>query len=217
MWTDEDLIAETEWSRTFSKQDGSGTYHQSKFIEGEAKITLNELAERWPRWSENERHDFCSAYSCGNTKSSGDIFRFLATDTTDLIRSTIALGVAVSLDTDEAYPILKKWASEAPIGHRANYFQAITVTNHPSASDSVNSEFDELCSHPQLMDDADWYNDIAMDLVWCIQHLLQLDVPAEYLRPIYAKLKTHPCQKIRDQVDRWLAKSFDGGGQQLRI
>ena len=212
MWTDEDLVEETEWTRKFSKQDGSGTYPQSKFLEGEATITAAELAERWPDWTECERHDFCSAVSCGNVNDSTEIFRFLANDTTDLIRSTIALGVAVSLDADEAYPILNQWASDAQIGNRANYHQAIMVTKHPDALETLKSEFDKLCAHPQLMDDSDWYNDIAMDLVWCIQHLLELEQPAAELNPAYSKLKTHPCQKIREQVDHWLAKSFDDGG-----
>ena len=212
MWTNEDLTKETDWSRTFSKQDGSGTYHQSKFVEGEAKIKLNELVKEWPRWSETERHDFCSAFSRGDLRNSGDIFRFLAADTTDLIRSTIALAVAVSLDSNEAYPILKKWASDALIGNRANYIQAISLTRHPEALHSLNQEFHELCTHPQLMDDSDWYNDIAMDLVWCIQHLLEHGTPHAEIQQVYSKLKTHPCQKIRDQVERLLAKSFKGGG-----
>jgi len=207
MWTNENLKTETEWSRTFSKQ--GGTYHQSKFLEGEASITLAELVERWPSWSEPERHDFCCAFSCGDVRDSGEIFRFLATDETDLIRSTIAIGVAVALGPGEAYPILKSWASDAQIGNRANYFQAIAITRHPDAVGALQSEFDELCMHPCLMEDSDWYNEIAMDLVWCIQNLLELGISPETLRQTFTKLEQHPCQKIRAQVLQWLAESFD--------
>jgi len=210
MWTNENLKTETEWSRTISKQ--GGTYHQSKFLEGEASITLAELAERWPSWSESERHDFCSAFSCGDVRDAGDIFRFLATDETDLIRSTIAIGVAVSLGADEGYPILKSWASDAQIGSRANYFQAIAITRHSDALLALELEYDELCEHPRLMDDSDCYKDIAMDLVWCIQHLLEFGVSPDTLRPTFAKLKQHPCQKIREQVTGWLTESFGDGG-----
>lgn len=208
MWTDEDIIGETEWSRTFSKQDGSGTFHQSKFLDGDARITLDELTGHWPLWSESERLDFCSSFSRSKIQDARDIFRFLATDTTEPIRSTIALGVAYSLDSEEAFGILETWAADAPIGHRSNYIQAIMITEHPSALVSLVSEFDELGSHPQLMDDADWCNDIALDLTWCIQHLVKLDMPTADLRPTYAKLKTHPCKRNRDHVDRWLGQSF---------
>ena len=58
------------------------------------------------------------------------------------------------------------------------------------------------------MDDAEWYNDVAMDLVWCVQHLLQLGTQSDDLRSAYEKLSQHPCRRIREQVGRWLADSF---------
>jgi len=209
MWTEEELTAETEWSRTFSKRDGSGMYFHSKFIDGEASITLSELAKRWPAWTEIERHDFCSAFSCGEWPESAEIFRFLSSDESEIIRSTIALRFAMSLDADEAYPILRAWASEVKIGSRGNYIQAIAVTEHPKALEALWLEFYELCAHPSLMDDSDWLNDIAMDLVWCIQYLVELGVSTGELRPTVSKLKSHPCQGIRRHVHRWLGELFD--------
>lgn len=212
VWTDDDLVAETEWSRTFWKQDGTGVFFQSKFPQGEAMITLSELAQRWPSWSESERHDFCNAVCCGDVRDKVDIFRFLATDQAEPIRSTIALGVALSLRAEEAYPILKSWANDAKIGHRANFFQAIAITRHPDALDTLQAEFHELSEHPDLFDDSGRYNFVALELVGCIQHLLQLGSSPDTLRPMVSKLRNHPCHRIRQQVKHGLSNSFANSG-----
>ena len=58
------------------------------------------------------------------------------------------------------------------------------------------------------MDDAEWYNEIAMDLVWCIKFLVELGTPDGDLRSAYDKLAQHPCVRIREQVGRWLTESL---------
>ena len=209
MWTDDNLVRETRWSRTYANKDKTYIYFESNFLDGRASISREELAAEWPTWSDSERLDFCSAIHCAPPDDSADIFRFLATDESEHVRSTIASCVALLLPADESIPLLAAWAEAAPAGHRANYLQAIAHTSDSRAHDVLQHHFAILVQHHQLMDDAELYNDVAMDLVWCIQHLVNLDTPRHTLHSAYEKLAQHPCERIRHQVDHWLAKSFE--------
>jgi hypothetical protein len=208
MWTEDQIVRETRWSRTYANDSKTCLYFESKFLDGNVSITLEELKTEWPMWSDSERLDFCSAIHCSPPDDSADIFRFLARDETEHVRSTIASCVAHLLPPEECVPLLANWAQAAPPGHRANYLQALSHTSDSRAHEILQSHFAGLFQHPQLMDDAEWYNDIAMDLLWCVKHLLELGTPVADLRPAYDKLAHHPCDRIRERVGHWLADSF---------
>lgn len=214
MWTDDNLVEETEWSRTYANHDRSRFYYESKFLDSEASIALGELTTWWPAWSENQRHEFCMAISCAPPDNMAELLGVLITDETDLIRSMIAFCVAKCLPAEQSVPLLSRWVEEVPPGDRANYIQAIGGTHHPDAHRLLQHQFEVLSQHPQLMDDAGRRNDIAMDLVTCIESLLQIDTPVDPLQPAYLKLSQHPCTRVREAVDRWLTESFtDDSGQ----
>jgi hypothetical protein len=208
MWTEDQIELETRWSRTYANDSKTYRYFESKFLDGSVSITLDELTTSWPLWSDSERLDFCNAIHCAPPDDSADIFRFLANDQTDHVRSTIASCVALLIPPEESVPMLVNWAQAAPPGHRANYLQALLLTSDSRAHGILQSHFADLLQHPQLMDDAEWYNEVAMDLVWCVKQLLQLSTPAGDLRSAYDKLAQHPCARIRELVGRWLADSF---------
>ncbi len=208
MWTKDQILKETRWSCTYRNESKTLQYFESKFLDGSASITFEELIAEWPTWTDSDRFDFCSAIHCAPPENSADIFRFLAADKTEHVRSTIASCIARLLPSDESIPLLASWARTAPAGQRANYLQAIAHTSDSRAHAILADHFAILLKHPQLMDNAEWYNDIAMDLVWCIQNLLELETPTDDLQAAYEKLTLHPCDRVRSQVGRWLAKSF---------
>jgi hypothetical protein len=208
MWTEDQIVHETRWSRTYANESKTYRYFESKFLDGSVSITLEELTTEWPTWSDSQRLDFCNAIHCAPPDDSADIFRFLANDQAEHVRSMIASCVARLLPSEESVPLLANWAQAAAPGHRANYLQALSHTSDSRAHEILESHFADLLNHPQLMDDAEWYNDLAMDLVWCIKHLLEVGTPVGDLRSAYDKLAQHPCDRIRDQVGRWLADSF---------
>lgn len=208
MWTEDQVERETRWSRTYANDSRMYEYFESKFLDGSVSITLDELTTSWPTWSDSERLDFCNAIGCAPPDDSADIFRFLANDQTDHVRSTIASCVARLLPPEESVPMLANWAQAAPPGHRANYLQALSHTSDSLAHGILQSHFADLLKHPQLMDDAEWYNEIALDLVCCVEYLLELGTPVGDLRSAYDKLAQHPCARIRQQVGRSLVDSF---------
>lgn len=208
MWNEDQIIAETRWSRTYANASRKRLYLESKFLDGNASITLGELMTLWPTWSKTERLDFCNAIQAAPKTIPADCFRFLATDESDYVRPTIALCIAAVFPPDESVPWLESWANNAPAGNRANFLQALAHTSDARARGILQTHFEELRSHPGLMEDASWFNHIAADLVACIQHLLELGVSPEELHPEYTKLLQHPCVNNQDQARRFLAEAF---------
>lgn len=209
MSAEDPIVEETRWSRTYAPNSQTGSQLiESKFLDGGLSITLAELSAEWPTWSKFERLDFCNAIACSPPADSADIFRYLAQDEAEYVRSSIASCVVRRLPLEESISLLQTWAKAAPVGRRANYLQALTHTADPCAHDILQDYCAVLLRHPQLMADAEWCNEIAHDLFCCIKYLLRLGTPADELRSAYETLSQHPCGQIREQTDRWLAESF---------
>ena len=202
MSAEDPIVEETRWSRAYANSV------ESKFLDGGVSITLAELAAEWPTWSKFERLDFCNAIACSPPADSADIFRYLAQDEAEYVRSAIALCVVRRLPLEESVPLLATWAKSSPVGHRANYLQALTHTADPCAHDILQDYYAVLLRHPQLMADTGWRNEIVHDFFCCVQYLLRLGTPAEELRSAYEMLSQHPFGLVREQTARWLAEWF---------
>ena len=52
------LVRETRWHREYALEEPNHLFQESKFADGSASVTLEELEKEWPTWSEWERIDF---------------------------------------------------------------------------------------------------------------------------------------------------------------
>jgi hypothetical protein len=57
------LVSETRWSRRYRSADGRFERFDSRFLDGTATVTLNEVQAEWPRWNEQEKLDFSHAFA----------------------------------------------------------------------------------------------------------------------------------------------------------
>jgi len=208
MWTSEDLVGETEWTREYATADRKSYCYKSTFLDGEVSVTLETLVPRWHTWTEAEKLDFCNSFSAAPPPNAEGIIRLLASDDSLIIRSSIANTVADQLPAEEAVALLAAWLEVASPGNLANYFQALSRTHHPRAHVVLEQYYLQLLDHPSLMEDAEWTNHVACDLVWCIENLLTIGTSPSKLARGYQALLTHPCKTNRKQVDKWLTPLF---------
>ena len=72
------LVSERRWTRSYASKDPNRGFEVSRFMDGSAAITFQELASEWPQWNKRDRHDFCSACSWLHKQGDyPDILRFI--------------------------------------------------------------------------------------------------------------------------------------------
>lgn len=71
------FVKETRWRRVYALEEPRHFYHESKFADGSAHITLEELAAEWPHWRQGERIDFCQEVGRATFSHLPDVVRFI--------------------------------------------------------------------------------------------------------------------------------------------
>jgi hypothetical protein len=210
MWTPDKLIAETRWSRVYRAGE-YGRYIQSRFDDGTATVTLDELRRDWHSWPELERVDFCQSFSLwGDAVPDRDnILRFLVASGDHRTWPSIAQAVARELPAEESIPTLRRWCETCGVGRGANYYQAVALSSPPEAHAILRGCLARVAADPGLMFASEELNWAAHDAVCCLKYLLYLGEPAEEFRTLYASLKAHPCPAVREDVARWLGDRFE--------
>jgi hypothetical protein len=198
MWTENDIIRETRWSRVYAKPDKPRyRYIESRFRDGTASITLDELQRDWHKWPEDEKIDFCRSLVWAQVPDRKDILRYLIDHGDHCTWAAIALLVALELPSHESIPALKRWCESCDVGRGANYYQAIAQTGDPEAHDILTSCFHRIWNSDGLMDNADFGNWVAYDAICCVEYLLELNEAPEPFRTVFETLKSHPCDRTR--------------------
>jgi hypothetical protein len=214
MEADRELISETRWTRIYALKDGeAGGYVVSRFLSGDATITVAQLGREWHTWSVADRIDFCQSFSAGgdSVPERTNILRYVAIHGDHICWPAIANAVARHLPHDESMPILRAWCQTCSVGHGANYYQAVALTADPDAHDLLKKCFARTWLSTGLMDDADFMNWVAYDALCCVRSLLELNEDPTPYRSAYETLKLHPCRSLREDAQRWLCKYFEGG------
>jgi hypothetical protein len=206
MWSKNDLIRETRWSRVYG--DKSHQYRESRFRDGSATITLEELKHDWHKWPEGEKIDFCQSLVWARIPERKDILRFVIDHGDHYTWSAIALLVAMELPPCESVPPLRMWCQSCDVGSGANYYQAVAKTGDPEAHDILKRCFHRVWNSNGLMDNADFCNWVASDAICCVEYLLELNEEPEPFRTVFETLKSHPCKATREAAERRLSKYF---------
>jgi hypothetical protein len=98
------LVRESRWSRTYRHPTKNLEYVNSRFEDGSASITFDELSATWPSWTRTERSDFC--YNCSWLRSQadfGEMLRFILHEGDWNDWSGIASCIADVLPRQEAF------------------------------------------------------------------------------------------------------------------
>ena len=202
------LEREGRFMRHYSTEDGKQGAAISKFSDGTATITHEELQREWFGWSARDRGQFCGASSwLVHQADFPDMLRFIMQHGEPEHWSGIAIQVATCLPQEEAYQTLVN-ALHKLERNTANISQGISLTKHPRAREELSLLLERLWVHPNLWDDDSFTNWHAFDALCCIQHLLDLGAPPEEHESRVRRLFEHKCSGNRDSCSSYLHKYY---------
>jgi len=204
------LVKETRWHRTYTLEEPRHFYRESKFADGSAQITLEELAAEWPQWSEDERVDFCQEIGHAKFSHLPDVLRFIMRHGDHQTWSGIALAIVHQLAAEETIPFLLNACRESSVGEASNLLQALAKSGAPEAHVVLREHLDRIWKDERLFIAEPHINHIAASAIFCIQHLLELGEPTGKFENKYQVLLNHPNESNRRQVQNFLAKYFPG-------
>jgi hypothetical protein len=191
-----------------SKERNAGTTI-SRFQDGSATITLEQLRTEWDSWSGRERHDFCAACSwLGEQADFPEMLRFIMSQPQPQHWSSVALEVAHHLPQEEAFTMLAA-ALRRLDDHTANITQGIAATKHPNAKALLSEHLTILWQRPELWLDDPFTNWHAFDAICCIAHLLELGVSPQEYEDKVRLLCQHACEGNRKSCSTFLHGYYD--------
>lgn len=203
------LKKERRFSRYFfSAENKMGTII-SRFMDGSASFTFEQLEKEWPGWSEDERWDFCNACCWLNKQPDfAEMMRFVMRCGNPDDWSAVALPVAGALPQQEAFDVLVEKLRRVKIGKRSNVAQAIAHTKHPAAAAILREHLAELWKNEFLWEDDKFTNWIAFTATTCIENLIEIGAsPAEFEEQV-RQLSAHVCSGTRDSCRNFLGKHY---------
>lgn len=185
------LIREQRWSRHFGTDEPVAIV--SRFEDGSASITYDELANGWATWSEYDRIDFCQ--NCTWLRGQPDlpdILRFIASHGDPSEWGGVALPIACTLPAAEAFATLEKMFEASVIGTRSNLVQAIGLVEHAGSLELVVADIRALAPleatwHPDKF--VNWH---ASELTCAVHSALNLGANAADYTDLVRRLASHP-------------------------
>lgn len=200
------LKSEGRFARHYESEAGSTSI--SRFQDGSASISLEQLRGEWSSWSSSERIEFCNACrGLSEQLDFPDMLRFIMGEFEPISWASIAQLVSRHLPRQEAFDSLVAALGRLE-GHTANVTQAIALTKHPNAVSVLGAHLTQLWQHPELWKDASFMNWHAFDAICCINHLLDLGVSAEEFDEKVRSLSNHPCARNRETCLSYLHAHF---------
>jgi hypothetical protein len=202
------LALERQFSRYYhSGQPNTGGCFVSRFMDGSASMTAEQLQREWPTWTREQRTDFCQSCCWLHQQSDfRNMLRFIMQHGSSEDWPGIALLTASYLPCDEAFPFLLGVAALHPMD--INVIQAIAETKHPDAEATLRQHLRAIWDNPALWNDDDFLNWVASYATACIQHLVELGAsPADFDEQV-RRLSEHVCGGNRDSCRRSLSKHY---------
>jgi hypothetical protein len=199
------LSRERDFSRVYTAENGKQTFVVSRFMDGSASVTGSQVRAAWPNWSEEQRLDFCCACDwLGDHPEFPDILRFVMQQQDLTHISSVASSVAHRLPRDEAFDLLCDALRATNGEYTANITQAIALTKHPAAKQTLLEHLERLWGEADLWKDDPFSNWRAFDATCCIAHLLELGVSPAQLEDKVRLLAAHPCSGNRESCAGFL-------------
>jgi hypothetical protein len=198
------LKRDGRFNRYYTPEDGKGGAIVSKFSDGSATMSFEQLQREWPDWSPGDRQEFCGACSwLGRQADFPDMLRFIMRHGGERHWNLIALQVAAYLPREDAYQALLHVLPQLK-GGTANISQGIARTRHPKARAELSSLLERLWADPKLWDDDPFMNWPAFNVLCCIQHLLELGVSPRAHEQKVRLLSEHKCLGNRGSCSSYL-------------
>ena len=202
------LSRETRFTRIYTSPDGKVFSEISRFMDGTAAITAEEVKTEWPTWSKADRRDFCYAFYWLRDQSDySEIIKVFINDGDFDVITATASEIASFLK-EEAFPILLPYLEKSEPGKGANLTQGIIASKHPDAVAVVRKRLALLRSHNSLWISEGKLNHLTHEFVCGIKHLLEVGAANAEFAEDYQKLLEHPNETIRTCTVNFLSKYF---------
>lgn len=192
-------------------QEPNHYFVESKFADGSAYITLEDLAREWPAWSEWERTDFCQQVGHATIPHLPDILRFVMRNGDLDTWSGVASNLGHHLPADEVIPFLIEACRRSPMGEGTNLLQALARSGASVAHEVLRNHLERLWADERVFREENYINSFAADATFCLQHLLELGEKSPDLTEKCKALLKHPNESNRRSAHNLLSKYFAGG------
>jgi hypothetical protein len=195
------LCEETRFMRFFQIANEDSFKSISRFLDGSAHLSFEDLKRELPNWSLEERSDF--------HLGTMDVSFYEQADGPDMLRYIVANGIqydwvmvahqlVIQLSQNEAFELLAACLKKRGEMSAENLMEAIVRTKHPEAEKTLRAWFKENWENPKLWDEDLSLNMVAFDTLGCIRHLISMGVsPKEFEEQVRALAK-HPGKKSRE-------------------
>jgi hypothetical protein len=201
------LIRERRWSRHFGTRKSVAVV--SRFEDGSASITYDELCTGWATWSRYDRIDFCQ--NCTWLRGQHDlpdILGFIAANGDPYEWSGVALSIAYTLPTEEAFATLEGMFEASVIGTRSNLVQAIGILEHASSLELIVADIRALAPLEATWHPDDFVNWHASELICAVQSALDLGANVADYTDLVGRLASHPCPANAAEARRDLCHHY---------
>ena len=210
------LAYETRFKRHYIEKKSELEAHHtdvSRFIDGTASITLQQLKEEWSSWTDADRADFCdSLIDLVNLDQPdlAEIVRFLLQEANVDILGALVLQLPVvqTFSRDETFELLIGVLQRSSLGHTSNIVRALGLTQHPEAGATLRRHLQSIVATPAAWEDAKFHNYLAKDAAYCVLNLVKLGAPPAEFDGIVRRLSEHVCPRNREWCRRNFAKDY---------
>jgi len=202
------LYRETRWNRILSTADGKRRVLRSRFEDGSAKISLSQLTAEWPSWTDEERKDFCDSIQSLPNSGRTEILQFLLKNAAFHLLSNNVIEF-IDLPSSEVTPWLIRGIEKTEPGKAINFLQALAHTKSPHAGAAIRQRLNILRRHPEVLRDDPFVNWVALEVLHCVQYLIELQGhPQDYAEEAML-LSGHPCARVRGAYVSYISAFFE--------
>jgi hypothetical protein len=200
---------EHRFSRSYRSDDPKMGCQISRFMDGSASMSAEELKREWASWDEAIRADFCNSYAwLRGQPDFPEMLRFILQQGTPIDWANVALSVASELPRDEAFGLLVKALCHTTTFQTSNLTQAIAKTRHPDAETTLRNHLTKVWERPAMWENAEFMNWVAFDATTCVAHLIELGAPPADFSEHVRQLSGHVCPRNRDACRNFLSKYY---------
>lgn len=139
-----------------------------------------------------------------------EIVRFLLNNADVNILDHVVLGLPrwQTFPPDETLRLLIGVVRRSSPGQASGVIRAIALTKHPEAEATIRRHLASIVADPVSWVDADYFNNKALDLAYCVLSLLKLGAsPVDFVE-IVRRLTEHVCERNREWSRRNLTKHY---------
>jgi hypothetical protein len=195
--------------RSYKSDEHKMVSQVSRFVDGSASISVSELHQEWPGWTEDMRSDFCQSSGWLDEQSDfPEMLRFIMRHGAPEHWSAIALSVASRVPRNEAFDVLVGALGSTEIGLGSNIAQAIGHTRLPDAEAALRRHLAVLWSKPSLWEEDDFVNWVGFEVTTCIEQLIDVGASSSDFTDQVRRLSDHVCSGNRESCRNFLSKHY---------